>query len=141
MDEHGESAHGDAYLSEVDASQLNALVIAHYVIGGVGMFLALIPLVYVGIGFFLMSGAVEEEVPVAAGGLLIGMGVLFFVIGEVIAVVLILSGYHINHRTGYMFSLVVAALSCLNMPVGTVLGVCTLIVLNRDSVKAAYGLR
>jgi hypothetical protein len=40
-----------------------------------------------------------------------------------------------KHRT---FSLVVAGINCVHMPLGTVLGVFTMIVLLRDSVREAY---
>jgi len=34
--------------------------------------------------------------------------------------------------------MVIAGLSCLNMPLGTVLGIFTLIVLSRESVKVLF---
>ena len=51
--------------------------------------------------------------------------------------------YHlkIGNKLLCAFSLVIAALCCLNMPLGTVLGVFTFIVLTRDSVKAQYAAR
>jgi hypothetical protein len=50
----------------------------------------------------------------------------------------LLSGLYLRagkHRT---FSIVVAALNCIHMPLGTVLGVFTLIVLLRDSMRERY---
>ncbi len=41
-----------------------------------------------------------------------------------------------RHRT---FSIVIASLSCMSFPFGTILGVFTLIVLVRPSVKILYG--
>ncbi|HWA85360.1 MAG TPA: hypothetical protein VG710_03995 [Opitutus sp.] len=49
-----------------------------------------------------------------------------------------LSGWFIRRRRARIFSLVVAGLDCLMMPLGPVLGVFTLIVLLRDSVAEAY---
>jgi hypothetical protein len=43
-----------------------------------------------------------------------------------------------KHRT---FSIIVAGFNCLHMPLGTVLGVFTIIVLLRDSVREAYEAR
>jgi hypothetical protein len=40
-----------------------------------------------------------------------------------------------NHRT---FSLVVAGVNCVHVPLGTVLGIFTIIVLSRDSVRELY---
>jgi len=40
-----------------------------------------------------------------------------------------------RHRT---FSMAIAALDCLHIPFGTILGILTFIVLGRDSVRALY---
>jgi len=50
----------------------------------------------------------------------------------------VLSGSFLRARTNRMFSLIVAGLDCLQIPLGTVLGVFTIIVLMRDSVRALY---
>ena len=50
-----------------------------------------------------------------------------------------LVGRGLAQRKRYMFCLVVACVECLFMPFGTVLGVFTIIVLSRDSVKALFG--
>ena len=47
-------------------------------------------------------------------------------------------GFFIRARTHRIFSLVVAAINCLHTPMGTALGVFTIIVLTRDSVRQAY---
>jgi hypothetical protein len=44
----------------------------------------------------------------------------------------------LQHRT---FCFVVAAFNCLHIPLGTVLGIFTIIVLARDSVRAAFEAR
>lgn len=48
------------------------------------------------------------------------------------------SGLFLRRRVRRIFSTVVAGLNCLCMPIGTVLGVFTIIVLMRDSVRRAY---
>lgn len=63
------------------------------------------------------------------------MGVFF--IGY--AVANFLSAKYLVQRRRRMFSYVVAALNCLHVPIGTTLGVSTIIVLSRDSVLKAYG--
>lgn len=50
----------------------------------------------------------------------------------------VMSGLFIRARTSRMFSMIVAGLNCVQVPLGTVLGVFTLIVLMRDSVREAY---
>ena len=62
-------------------------------------------------------------------------GALFFIAS---AVLTWLSGRWIQQRKGRIFSIVVAALNCLHFPLGMALGICTLIVLNRESVMRLY---
>ena len=50
----------------------------------------------------------------------------------------VMSGLFIRRKKRRMFSMIVAGLNCVHMPLGTVLGVFTLIVLMRDSVRESY---
>ena len=50
----------------------------------------------------------------------------------------LLAGIFIRKRRHRMFSLVVGALNCLHVPFGTALGVFTLMVLTRESVRRLY---
>ena len=51
---------------------------------------------------------------------------------------LIVSGRSLGQRKRYTFCLVLAGFSCFLFPFGTALGIFTLIVLSRSSVKALY---
>jgi hypothetical protein len=61
-----------------------------------------------------------------------GVALLLAVVGNV------LSGIFLMARKYRVFSLVVAALDCLQIPFGTVLGVFTIVVLVRESVIELY---
>jgi hypothetical protein len=50
----------------------------------------------------------------------------------------VVSGFCLLRRKCRMFSLVVAGLNCVQVPVGTILGVFTIVVLMRDSVRRLY---
>ena len=50
----------------------------------------------------------------------------------------VLSGVFMRRFQHRVFSLVVAGFNCLHMPLGTILGIFTLIVLSRDSVVKSY---
>jgi hypothetical protein len=52
---------------------------------------------------------------------------------------MIIAGRLLQRQRGYNFCVFVAAVSCIQMPLGTVLGVFTLIVLLRPSVKELFG--
>jgi hypothetical protein len=51
---------------------------------------------------------------------------------------LINSGHFLGKRKRYWFSFIVACVECFSLPFGTILGVFTIIVLSRDSVKTLY---
>ena len=55
------------------------------------------------------------------------------------AVVLLFAARYLQEHRRYMFCLIVAGLECVFMPFGTVLGVFTIIVLLRPSVRQLFG--
>jgi hypothetical protein len=52
----------------------------------------------------------------------------------------ILSGLFLRQRRHRTFSMVVGGLNCLQIPFGTMLGIFTIIVLSRNSVRAVYAV-
>jgi hypothetical protein len=64
----------------------------------------------------------------------VAFGVWFVVSG----ILNVLSGVFISRRKFRTFSLIVAVMNCIHIPLGTVLGVFTIIVLLRPSVREVY---
>ena len=62
-------------------------------------------------------------------------GTVWFVSSGVLNLI---SGLGLRARKGRTFLLVVAGINCLHIPAGTVLGVFTMVVLLRDSVRELY---
>jgi len=134
-------------LGENDASQLRLLSIFHYVVAAITGLFSLFPVLHLVMGLAMVSGKLPME-PGASGTEAFGPQLFgwFFVAfaSAVIACGLILAGFMayagrcLAQRRRHLPCLVVAAISCMMMPVGTVLGVFTLIVLMRPSVKAAF---
>jgi hypothetical protein len=60
------------------------------------------------------------------------------VAGWTMAVFLAWSGRCLSRRVNYTFCLVMAGIACMFMPFGTILGVFTILVLMRPSVKALF---
>mgnify|MGYP000166472252 CR=1 FL=1 len=58
--------------------------------------------------------------------------------GWILAVCILLAGRFLARRTHYLYCLIMAGVECLFMPLGTVLGVFTIIVLDRDSVRQTF---
>lgn len=127
-----------------DQSDLNQLAIFHYVLGGLGAFFSLFALIYVAMGVAMlvapdaMDMSDADAPPEFVGGVLVAIGGIAFLLGEIGSICLIISGKKLKKQTGYTFSFVMACLICLNMPLGTILGIFTIMVLQRDSVKALY---
>lgn len=132
-------------LRDPDAEHLKLLAIFHYVLGGLGFFAACFPLIHVALGTLMIvaPGAMGVEQPQAAppkivGFLFLGIGTVFVLLGWTMAVCTVISGRMIARRRRRTFTVVVAALLCMFMPLGTILGVFTLILLQKDSVKRLY---
>jgi hypothetical protein len=61
-------------------------------------------------------------------------------LGATLAACIAVAGRFLSQRRRYLFCLVMACvMAALSMPFGTVLGVFTIIVLMRPTVKAAFG--
>ena len=129
---------------KIDADHLNLLSIFHFVGAGLALF---------GILFLLAHFAMMHAVfanprmwenqkggpPPAEFFAIFKWFYLVFGVWLVASGVLnVLSGLYIRSRKHRTFSLVVAGINCLHMPLGTVLGVFTIIILMRDSVRELY---
>ncbi len=127
-----------------DDEQLHLLSVFHYVLAGICSLVSLLPLIYFGMGLAMISGMgggpSGDFGPRLAGCVVASMGGLFLVFAVGYALALFLAARFLAQRRRHTFCVVVAAISCTFTPLGTVLGVFTLIVLFRPSVKALFGL-
>ena len=128
----------------IDNEHLRLLSIFYYVLGIINAIFACFPLIYVAMGLFfvmLSPGVPEKEggAPMAVFGLMfVVMGLMVFLLGATMAVMKIYAGYCLSKRKGRIFCYIAAAISCLSMPYGTILGVFTFIVLSRSEVAAQF---
>jgi len=127
-----------------DEQHLQLLSIFQYVSGGLMACVSLIPLIHVFLGLMLALAPQKfqgnEQMPAAFGLLFVVFGGLFIVVGETVAVLILMTGRFLAKRRHYMFCLVIACLECVMFPFGTILGVFTIVVLNRASVKQLFGV-
>jgi hypothetical protein len=122
---------------------LRLLAIFHYVVSGLTALFSLLPLLYTAMGWLFLHAPPPkhgEPPPVFIGYFMMGFGVLFFVLGESFAACVFASGRCIGARVRYWFVFVMGCFQCAFFPFGTVLGVFTIVVLSRPSVKAMFGL-
>ena len=127
-----------------DDDQIKLLAVFHFILAG----LALFGIGFLGLHYFIMhsvfanpqlwknnpgGGPPPEFFAIfvwfyVAGGVLLGL----------VSVLKVLSGVFLRQRKHRMFSQVVAGLDCVQIPFGTALGVCTMMVLFRETVRQSY---
>ena len=128
-----------------DEEHLNLLGTFHYVLAAIGALFACLPLIHVGMGVLMlvspetMTGGKSGDAPPAfVGWFMIGVGFFFVLVGWTAAVFTAISGRYLKRREKRLFSFVMAAILCAFMPIGTILGVFTILVLSRESVVRLY---
>lgn len=129
-----------------DADHLRLLSIFHYIVAGIIALFGCFPLVHVAFGTAML---VQPDLfgtgsggppPQLMGLMFLGVGLFISGLFWATAAGLAGAGYFLSRRRHYLFCLVVAGVACLIMPFGTVLGVFTIIVLQRPAVKQLFDL-
>lgn len=125
-----------------DRDQLRLLSLFHYVVAGLLGFCSLLPSLHVMMGLMMVfrpeSFGKGEPPPAFMGWMFAIVGAVFILAGLTLTVLTLMAGRRLAKYRSHTFCLVVAALLCLFMPLGTVLGVFTLIVLMRPTVKQLF---
>ena len=129
-----------------DTSHLNTLSIFYFILAGLQALGTCLGLGYVVLGVMLglvgVAGSGHDNGGAAAG---VGLGGMFACLGIFVMLVIgtfaylnFLTGKSLRQRKRKTLCQVMAAIACLNVPLGTVLGVFTFVVLSRPSVKASF---
>jgi hypothetical protein len=126
-----------------DIDHLRLLSIFHYIVSGLAAFFACLPIIHLVIGLFMILapqkfGPANNQPPAFIGWFFVGIASFFILVGWTFAVLVLIAGRFIALRKHYQFCFVVACLECIFMPFGTVLGVFTILVLNRPTVKKLF---
>ena len=123
-------------------NNLNTFKILYIVKGSLSLFAMLMFLFYAFMGSFFMSMVEEgpngEEIPVDPGAFFMVIGIFAAIIFLVSAVLSFLAAKFINERRNHTFILVVAILSCFGGVLGILLGIFTIIEINKPEVKALF---
>ena len=132
-----------ASFPEKDAEHLRLLAMFHFINGA----LDLVMLGLFGLQYMFMramfthamhSPKANDPPPEFILDFFLGFFVLLGFLYLVAVVLNVMTGFFIEQRRHRTFSMVVAGLNCVQMPLGTLLGIFTLIILNRDTVRARY---
>ncbi|BCM89847.1 hypothetical protein IAD21_01695 [Abditibacteriota bacterium] len=155
------------YQARQDAEHLNLLSLFYYIAAGLFALGGLVFIFHIVMGLAIASGAMSHATnaavtanpntfpgapslpsgglptknappPDASGWIFVGMGLFALITFETIAAFTYLAGRSLARREKKTLIQVVAGILCLNMPLGTALGVFTFVVLGRPSVAAQF---
>ncbi|MES2404701.1 MAG: hypothetical protein V4567_10270 [Pseudomonadota bacterium] len=123
----------------IDGEQLRLLRIGYFTMGGVAVFTGLFGLFYALMGFMVVHLPMQPQQPGQPPPQVIAwffaaFGLAFMLAAGVYALLAFLSARALRRRRARALCLVTAAVSCLYVPFGTLLGVFTFIALGRRSV-------
>jgi uncharacterized membrane protein YagU involved in acid resistance len=124
---------------------LRLLSMFHYIWAAMGI----LGLGFLALHYGMMSTMMDPEVMARDGkpppqDMLRFMGMFkwfyvgFALYGITTMVLNVLAAQWIRARTHWMFCVVVAAINCISMPLGTVLGAFTLVLLTKPAVRASF---
>jgi len=132
----------------VNEEHLRLLAIGYWVAGGMAAFFALFGLFYVFMGAVVAASFAKipatsvppnQPPPAFLPWIFVGIGLGIFLAAATFAALRFWTAVCLKRRTSRTFCLVVAALSCLEFPYGTTLGVFTFMVLGKPSVIQMFG--
>jgi hypothetical protein len=135
---------------QADAEHLKLLSIFQYVMAGMIAVAGCFPIIHVALGVMMVSGkgfappppgttvTFSGPGPQEMGWFFIAVGGAIILMAQTFAVLAFLAGRWLSARKKPTFCMVVAGIECLAVPFGTVLGVFTILVLQRPTVRALF---
>jgi hypothetical protein len=126
-----------------DLQHLKLLSIFHYVVAGLLALIACLPIFHLVVGLMMIFAPSSmssrgEPPPAALGWVFVLLAIAVILLGWTMAICLMFAGWFLSRGKHYIFCFVVACIICLFHPFGTVLGVFTIVVLLRPSVKQFF---
>ena len=128
-----------------DAQTLETLKIFHYVFAGLTALGGCFPFIHLTVGIVIvtagqtLTGADQTPPPAFAGWLFIAFATAFILLLWTLAALVFAAGRRLGQRRGRTFCMVVAGVLCAMVPMGTVLGVFTILTLQKPAVRVMFG--
>jgi hypothetical protein len=132
----------------IDEEHLRLLSLFHYIAGGITLFISLIILFEFLLLFVFWEGLMQQygehrytsnhELDAAIFTIFFYLLLVILLIVITFGILEILSARFIKLRKHRTFSFIIAILNLFSIPYGTILGIMTIIVLSRNSVKDIY---
>jgi len=127
-----------------DAEHLKLLTVFHYIVAAIIIFFSSFFIIHIVFGVFCfispekMVDSQGNQPPAFMCWLFTILGLAFVVLGWIFSICVFSAARFLAQRRKYLFCFIVACISCLFAPFGTALGVFTIIVLIRPSVKELF---
>ncbi|MGN6366991.1 MAG: hypothetical protein ACTHN5_01895 [Phycisphaerae bacterium] len=141
----GEVDYQNALLVNRDDEHLRMLSIFWYVWSGLSALFGTFPVIHLVIGLVILlspgsfgGGRGGPPPPEFMGWMFTCIGGGFVLLGWTGAVLGFLTGRSLTRRRRLVLCQIAAGVACINIPLGTVLGVFTFIVLGRPSVRSTF---
>ncbi len=121
-------------------NNLDTIAIFHFISGGLKIFASLFVLIYVVMGAGMIvsgghSGGAEMQI---TGGVILIFGLFGFLLVVAMGIMSILCGKYLKERRNRIFCMVISGIACMNAPLGTVLGVFTILEIEKPEVKPLF---
>jgi len=137
---------GSPRVGQDDAAQLRLLSVLHYVMAGFTALFSLFPVIYLVLGIAVLSGVMPVDSSTASspgevqlmGWVFTGLGTVFFLGMLATAGLVGYAGRCLAREQRHTLCMVAAGVCCMFMPLGTLLGVFTLVTLTRASVRERF---
>jgi hypothetical protein len=126
-----------------ERSQLKTLAIFYFVLSGLMFFTAALSIVQaLFFSTFFNAPTVpspsQDEFSGLFAGFFVGMAVLLLVFYLTGAILMTIAGLNLRNSSRYTFCLIASIVTCLYFPLGTALGIFSVIFLQKDTVKALF---
>jgi hypothetical protein len=125
----------------VDGEHLRLIRIGYLVSAGLAAIFSCFGILYALMGLMVGSmarGASRDGPPIELAWFFALFGFLFVAMGLGLAAARAYAARCVRERRARIYCIVIAIISCLEFPYGTVFGVLTIIVLSRPSVQAMF---
>jgi len=130
----------------IDIEHLRLLSLFHYVNAGLIAAMSCFFLLYVIFGVVMAINPQAFSAPSAASASsALSTGLVFMLVGIIpmafswiYAAGNVWAARNITQRRHYIGCMIVSAINCMNVPFGTALGISSIMVLSRDSIKSKY---
>lgn len=123
---------------ERDERQLKLLSKIQVIYGIVNVFVTYLFYETIYFGFDAYRKTMEQTKPDHQVELELGFGLVIFLVGVAILFCIILAGQSLSRHESYEFCMMVAIFECLLIPLGTIIGIWTILVLRRPSVRTLF---